>query len=117
MREYILPTLLTILFIFLLNPMGVYMKYMDTAVYFITIIIVLILLLITVWKKKPSDEREKIHEDHASHASYFIGQIILLIAIFSEKMVMGHINVWLVAVFLGMTITELVVRKWQKKWH
>jgi hypothetical protein len=115
MREYILPILLTILFIFLLNPMGVYMKYMDTAIYFVTVIIVLILLLITVWRKKPSDEREIIHEANASHASYFIGQIILLIAIFSEKMVMNHINPWLVAVFLGMTLAELVVRKWQNK--
>lgn len=115
MREYILPILLTILFIFLLNPMGIYIKYMDTAAYFVTVIVVLILLLITVWRKKPTDEREMLHESTASHASYFTGQIILLVAIFSEKMVMGHINVWLVAVFLGMTLAELIFRKWQKK--
>jgi len=115
MREYILPILLTILFIFLLNPMGVYVKYMDPALYFIVIIVVLILLLITVWRKKPTDEREIIHEARASHVSYFTGQIILLVAILSEKFAMGHINPWLVAVFLGMTIAELVVSKWLKR--
>ena len=115
MRQYILPILLTILFIFLLNPMDIYVKYMDSAAYFITVLVVLILLLITVWRKKPTDEREILHEANASHVSYFTGQIILLIAILSEKMAMGHINPWLVAVFLGMTIAELVVRKWLKR--
>lgn len=114
MREYTLPILLTILFIFLLNPMGVYMRYMDTAMYFIAVIVVLILLLITVWRKKPGDEREMIHEARASHYAYFTGQIIILIAISIEKIFIGHINTWLIAVFLGMTLTELIVRKVQR---
>ena len=117
MREYILPTLLTILFIFLLNPMGVYMRYMDTAMYFILVIVVLILLLITVWRKRPRDEREAIHESHASHASYLTGEVLLLISIVFEKVVEGHINPWLVAVFLGMTLAELISRKLQKKFY
>ena len=84
---------------------------MNQSLFFVMLMVVLGLLMVIVAKRKPRDEREVAIEAKTGQAAYVTAQILILLFLLLEKVRYNHIEGSLVAVFLGMTFAELVVRK------
>ena len=105
--EIIIATILIILLILLLDPLGFVMatsmQMMVTAI----ILIIFISFSAFVWKEKPKDEREVLHNHISSRFAYLSGASILVIAIIYQSFTYT-LDPWIVIALIVMILAKII---------
>jgi len=111
LSEWVIAIAMIIALVLVLNPFGIIM----TSVYTLTLLMILGVTVIAfgafVWKEQYRDEREELHAMKAARLSYFVGGVVLVVAIIMQTL--AHtLDYWLVAALTAMVVTKLAVNAW-----
>jgi len=113
-KEILTALGLVVILTFLMDPMGMYYHNM-TVVFSITILILLFVSFsIFVWKDKPADEREEVHQSFAGRVAFLSGTALMIIGVVVQSF--NHaIDFWLVLALIVMIISKLIALRYSER--
>lgn len=105
--EVSISTVLIILLVMLLDP---FMILMPSAAQMTTLVFALVIFVsfaTFVWREKPKDEREQLHQQIASRFAYLSGAGVLIVAIVFQT-INHSLDPWIVIALIVMILAKII---------
>ena len=108
-KEFLVISILAVVFFVLLNPFGWWMPSMMLAGLLIIALVVFGLFAVFAVKEKVRDEREAHHRVVAGRAAFIAGTSILALGMIMQSL-QHKVDPWLFIAFMIMIIVKFVAR-------
>lgn len=105
-KNFIVPFAVLILSAAFLDPFMVMMP--ESLVYGLLalLFVVFVAYALLVWRETAADEREVMHRSMAGRIAYIAGSATLVFGIIYQAHYLHHVDVWLIAALVVMTIAK-----------
>lgn len=109
-KELILVTVLCVALVFATDSLpGIYMPNTFTMTMLVIFVVLLAGFLVFIWKAKPQDEREGIHDWYSGRLAYTLGIIVLAIGSIIQAL-QHNVDPWLATTLVVMVIGKVVAK-------
>lgn len=107
LSEILISIILVILLTLLLDPLGFVMATSLQMMVILFILIIFIAFSVFVWKEKPKDEREELHNHVTSRFAYLSGITILVVALIYQSLTYT-LDPWIIIALIVMILAKVI---------
>lgn len=111
--ESIIAFVLTVLLVFLVNPLDLFMPSMMQMLVVALSGLLFLLFAGFVWREQAEDEREELHRFLAARFAYLVGTGILMLSVLVQSFA-HSLDPWVIAALIGMLIAKVAGRMYAK---
>jgi heme A synthase len=112
-KEIIVAVVLITLAVLVLNPMDLWMPDMAGMAIAAGFFVVFAVFAALVWRERPQDEREAVHQMAAGRIAYIAGTGILTLGV-AVQAAMHMIDGWLIGALVAMVVAKISARAWHE---
>jgi hypothetical protein len=109
--EFVIAAVLIALAVFVLNPMNFWMPDMIAKAAVVGIFVAFAVFAALVWRERPTDEREAVHQSAAGRVAYLAGTAVLALGV-ALQATAHAVDGWLVSALVVMVIAKIAARLW-----